>query len=165
MPSDYAKAKEDEWRALVLFVFTTKADRLEAAMADLARETGIRPGYLRRKVDAVGFKREQGWDQETIVAAGQVQTLSAYIAHLRTKQTEKKKRLTWVVSASLADAIQNEFASPDQEEPLITRLVRVCGLRTSDDLWEFLNSWFAPLNDTELLHHAGEHIPKKRRRK
>lgn len=114
---------------------------------------------LDRKVKAIRDAAGNGLGKSDIVAMGQSRFLS-YVAKAARDHGEPRKRLTWMVSTSLADAIQSEDPSPDAEEPLVTRFYRL-GLRTSEDLWLFLHSWFALESDESIQHHMAELVPKR----
>ncbi len=116
---------------------------------------------LKRKRDAIRFKREQGFGREVIIANGQSWTLSGY-ARAKRNGNEPQRILRWRISRRLADAIMSSETSPDQEEALISRLVRVCKLQTSEDLFEFLLSVFADISDEELAMWAGLEKEKKK---
>lgn len=141
--TEYERIKREEW-------------------AELVRLTRNPPEEMRlpiHKVRAIEFAHESGQSWEEITSAGQSATLKAWSAARRGAQ-EKRKRLTWMVSASLAESIMSDTASPDAEEPLMTRFYRL-GLRTSEDAWLFIHSWFALESDEVLLHHMAEFVPKR----
>lgn len=115
----------------------------------------------RRKVKAITSAREE-MTREEIIAAGQSAILSR-AAQMRKKHSEPQRTIRWRVSRSLAEAIQwSAQSSPDSEEALQTRLVRVGHLRTSDDFWEFLNSEYADISDAELRHRTQIFLDKKK---
>ena len=68
------------------------------------------------------------------------------------------------MSKSLADAIQCEDASPDQDEPIVNRIARLLHLETSEELWTYWHSVFVDLTDEEIIHSGGEMLEKKRKR-
>ena len=118
-----------------------------------------------RKFRAISKCRESGMTQEEIIAAGQSEILSR-AARSRKNHSEPQRILRWRVSRSLAEAIQwTDQSSPDAEEALVTRLRRVCNLKTSDDLWEFFNSVFADRDDKWLRNEAGVVLDKKSKAK
>jgi hypothetical protein len=121
---------------------------------------------IRGKMKAVRWAIESGWSYEDITEKGQTAVRSAYERSKR-NGAEPQKVLRWRVSKSLADAIMSSEASVDQEEALASRLVRVLGMQTSEQFWEFLHSVFADLSDAELKNLAGafteKDAPKKRR--
>ena len=114
---------------------------------------------LDRKIKAIRDASASGLNREAITELGQSRLLS-YVAKARSEAAEPRKRLTWMVSAGLADAVQSDNPSPDAEEPLVTRFYRL-GLRTSEDLWMFIHSWFALEPDEVLQHHMAEFVPKR----
>ena len=145
----FAVAAKEQWSALVNLVLD--GSDVEA----LAKDSSMNPAVVKRKRDAIRFKHEQGFGREVIIANGQHWTLSSY-ARAKKNGDERQRILRWRVPASLADCIQNDNASPDAEEALVTRLHRVLGLETSESFWMFLHSWFSDLTDADLLHHGGE---------
>jgi hypothetical protein len=114
---------------------------------------------LKRKLAAIRHARMNGVSREQ-VAAQQHETMSAFI---RAKKRYGPERIVrWRIDAGLADAIQSKVASPDQEESLQQRLIRVCDIRYSNELWEFILSCFADLSDAQLRNLAG--VVKKRKK-
>jgi hypothetical protein len=115
---------------------------------------------LYRKIRAIRDAASNlGLNRAAIEEMGQYRLLSE-VAKAHRKHDEPRKRLGWMVSASLADAIMSDNPSPDAEEPLVTRFYRL-GLRTSDDMWTFIHSWFALESDETLQHHMAEFVPKR----
>jgi len=153
-PKTFATMAQAQWSALVNLVLD--GEDVEV----LAKECSMDLALLKRKRDAIRFKREQGFGREVIIANGQSWTLSGY-ARAKRNGNEPQRILRWRISRRLADAIMSSETSPDQEEALVSRLVRVCGLRTSEDFWEFINSVFADWSDADLLHHSGEATGKR----
>jgi len=145
-----------QWSALVNLVLD--GEDVEV----LAKECSMNPVVLKRKRDAIRFKREQGFGREVIIANGQGWTLSSYARAKKNGHSEPDRVLRWRVSRRLADAIMSSETSPDQEEALVSRLVRVCKLQTSEDLFEFLLSVFADISDEELAMWAGLEKEKKK---
>jgi len=156
-PKTLALLTHEQWKAIV------EAYREGVTPEALAQEAGSNVATMKQKYRAIEFQHEKGYGFEVIVANGQGWSLSSY-SRAKRNGHEKEKVLRWRVPASLADCIQNDSASPDAEEALITRLHRVLGLETSEEFWMFIHSWFGEVSDPELLHHAGEGKPKKGRR-
>lgn len=150
--SEYAAAKAAVWREIVRVAYRGDTNRQysELSKAD------------QRKVRAINDARQLGMTQEEIIGAGQSEILSR-VARNRKKHSEPQRVLAWRVSRSLADAVMTSNASPDAEEALVSRLVRVCHLRTSDDFFEFLLSVFADVADKELRNLAGVVLEKKQK--
>jgi hypothetical protein len=147
--SEYTSARWAFWKAFVELVYRGATDELSQSE--------------QRKAKAVHQARESGMSMEEIISAGQSEILSR-AARNRKKYSEPQRTLRWRVSRSLAEAIQwSDKSSPDAEEALQTRLVRVGDLRTSDDLWEFLNSEYADMPDAELRHRTQRFLGKKRK--
>jgi hypothetical protein len=120
---------------------------------------------MRRKAFAILWARQAAeMDREQIIAKGESWILSAY-AKAKRNGNEPQRVLSWRVSRSLADAVMCETPSPDAEEALVTRLARVCRLKTSEDFFEFLLSVFASFDDRTLRMWAGEVEEKKKRAK
>ncbi len=151
----FVSSSRESWKAIV------EAYREGITPEALAQEAGSNLATMKQKYRAIEHKHEEGLDLEAIIAAGQGPTLSSYARAKKNGHSEPEKVLRWRVSRRLADAIMSSETSPDQEEALASRLVRVCGLRTSEEFWEFINSVFADWSDTDLLHHAGEATGKK----
>jgi len=150
MTEEYKSAKAAFWQAFVCAVYRGENE-------------GFSEDELRKAKAIQQARTEMGMSRAEIISAGQREILSRTARH-RKKHTEPQRMLRWKVSRSLAEAIQwSDKSSPDAEEALQTRLVRVCGLKTSDDLFEFLLSLFADLDDKELRNLAGI-IPEKKKR-
>jgi hypothetical protein len=148
---DYAAAKAAAWKAFVEFAWRYGRQNPEA----LTKAEQL-------KVKAITEAGLSGMSREEIVAAGQTEILSRD-ARRRKKYSERQRVLSWRVSRALADAVMSSVASPDQEEALVTRLVRVCHLRTSEELWEFLLSEYVNVSDEELEHRAQVVLEKRRK--
>jgi hypothetical protein len=153
----FASSAKEQWTAIVTLCFSG------ADPETLARETSVNLAVLRQKFSAINYARESGWQEAAIVALGQNGTLRAYAAAKKNGHREPEKVLRWRVSRRLAEAVMSSEVSEDQEEPLVSRLVRVAKLRTSEQFWEFIHSWFALVPDEEIAHHAGIQ-PEKRKR-
>lgn len=135
----YDAAKKEEWSSLV-----------EAILS------GEHVDCPKWKRSAIRWAKESGCSQEQIINLGQAVILSRYSKERREVNYGPQKMLRWRVSSGLADAIMSATTSPDQPESLVTRLVRVLGIRTSEEFWLFISSTYADLTDAELLHLAGE---------
>lgn len=159
--SDFASIKRAEWAELVKTVAMYHGERLDAVLEEMATEAKTSKSSLRNKAAAIGYAFHTRNVAE-VIEAGQRSTLKAYAARNR-DSAERRKRLTWMVSASLADAIQSDTPSPDAEEPLVARFYRL-GLRTSEEMWLYIHSWFALESDEALLHHMAEFVPKRFKR-
>lgn len=153
----FTSSGRDHWQAIVALAFSG------ADVETLARETSVGVAVLRQKFAAIRYARESGWAEQAIIALGQSGTLKAHAAAKKNGR-EPQKMLRWRVSRSLAESIMSSETSPDQEEALVTRLVRVCGLKTSDDLWEFIRSVFYDFSDEVLAIWSGELTEKKGRK-
>jgi hypothetical protein len=158
---EFLGASAEQWRALVNIALYTSAERLPLLVEELAGPNQSKQ-TLKRKIDAIRSARDSGLDVENILAHGQSKILSL---HRRNGHREPQRMLRWRVSQSLAAAVQSDDPSADQEEPLVNRLVRVCKLRTSEELWEFFLSVFADVSDAELMNLAGVHDDKKKAKK
>jgi hypothetical protein len=165
--TDFAKQSGLVWERLVGLYQSPHVNGIEGLAMQLYHLTGASRGAIKVKLRAIQYAREVGVSYEQIVIDGQAATLKRF-AKARSKNTEKRKRICFLVSAGLADAFQCENPSPDAEEPLVTRLARCCGLRTSNDLIEFLLADYGSRSDLDLKHSAGEisadQIPRKRKR-
>lgn len=135
----YDAAKKEEWASL--------------CEAILSGEHVDCPKWKR---NAIRWARETGCSQESIIGLGQSKVLSNYTKAQREGRIGGQKLLRWRVSSTLADAVMSSNTSPDQEEALVSRLVRVGKLRTSEDFWNFILSAFADLSDEDIKHLAGE---------
>lgn len=135
----YDAAKKEEWSSLV-----------EAILS------GEHVDCPKWKRNAIRWARETGCSQESIIGLGQSKVLSNYTKAQREGRIGSQKLLRWRVSSTLADAVMSSSTSPDQEEALVSRLVRVGKLRTSEDFWNFILSAFADLSDEDIKHLAGE---------
>lgn len=148
----YIASSKEVWKVTVHCAYTCSSERMEREVVSLARDSSTNPAVLRRKFQAIQFKRDQGWTEEAIVAAGQGPTLSSYAADRKTRQNEKQRHLRWKVPASLADAVETE----------VVRIATVLGLTTSEDLWDFWLSVMIDLTPPQLRHLAGQ--PKLRKK-
>ena len=154
----FASSAKEQWTAIVTLCFSG------ADPETLARETSVSASVLKQKFTAIRYARESGWAEQAIVALGQNGTLRAYAAAKQNGHREPEKVLRWRVSRRLAEAVMSSESSEDQEEPLVSRLVRVAKLRTSEDFWNFLLSVFSDLSDKDIAHLAGLEPEKKVKR-
>jgi uncharacterized Fe-S cluster-containing radical SAM superfamily protein len=156
-PKSLALITKAQWEAIVELAFCG------ADPEAVAKETGVSGTVLKQKFSAIRYARESGWAEQAIVALGQSGTLRAYIAAKKNGHREPERMLRWRVSRRLADAVMSSEASEDQEEPLVSRLVRVAKLRTSNEIWEFLLSIFSDLSDKDIEHLAGMEPAKRKK--
>ncbi len=143
-------AADEYWKHLVSFCLTSK-EPSERLVIHLSRNGTHSPG-MKRKVDAIRNAVMHGATENQIVGWGQSLTLSAYAIRKKNGNNEKYRQLRWRVPMSLADAVENET---------VPRIAKVCNLKTSEELWEFINSVFAHMPDHYLRMYAGE--PKLKR--
>lgn len=153
----FASSAKEQWQAIVTLAFAG------ADPETVAKEASVNAAVLRQKFSAIRYARESGWAEQAIVSLGQSGTLKAYAAAKRNGHHEPQKLLRWRVSRRLAEAIMSSETSPDQDEALTTRLVRVAKLRTSEQFWEFMLSVFSDLSDKDIEHLAGME-PEKRKK-
>ena len=140
------KAQREQWEATVQAVL----DNEDADVAPYKRKSIL-------------WARSEGCSADTITNLGQRTVLANYQKFKKNGgASERKKWLKFLVPCSLADAVMSEATSPDQEEALVTRLHRVCGIRKANELWEFLLSVFADLSDDDLRNLSGEGDVEKR---
>ena len=164
--TEFAEASARQWAEIVEQAkhLRKPIDEIAACFAD----KNTSEGSIKGRVKAIRWAlSEGGWTIERIIAEGQTVTLSAYARYKRNGH-EKERVLSWRVSKSLADAVMSSETSPDQDEALASRLVRVLGMQTSEQFWEFLHSVFANLSDAELKNLGGaftERDAPRRRRK
>jgi hypothetical protein len=153
----FAEASQAQWKALVELVW-------KHGITEICEH----PQWINnskanlRKCWAIHHSFLLGMTGGQIVSLGQTAALSRVAKH-QSNGREPRKRLCWLVSASLADAVQSDDPSPDAEEALVSRLYRVCELRTSEDLWDFLVSVFSDMDDNALRHLAGVIVEKKQK--
>ncbi len=159
---DFSVRAAELWRDIVNFALDTPEDRLEQLATTLAGAWTESKASLLRKLKAVRTAAASGLDRQGICKLGQSEALSLH-ARANRKNREKMRVVSFRVPASLAEAFVSEDASPDAEEALVSRLARVCELRTSEDLLEFLLSVFADISDKDLKNLAGVNDLKKRR--
>lgn len=157
---DLTKLFAEPWRALVVQALMVHEDRMDVTAQFIASCSKTSFETARRKIKAIRAAGAAGMSAEEICEKGQSEILSLY-AKTQSRHNEPQRMLSWRVSRSLADAIMSDDPSPDAEEALVTRLVRVCHLQTSEDFWTYLHSYFALVSDEELRHHASEEFPKK----
>ncbi len=148
----YVLSTRQQWHDLVRLALRMPPEQLDAVVDEVSRRTGGTQAILRRKLQAIQHARASGLQEAAIVATGQGPVLSKYAAH-RNGKAEKQRFLRWRVSSELADAVQT----------LQERIMKVCGIRTSEDLWMFFHSNYADLTDVELRNLADGRTEKKRR--
>jgi hypothetical protein len=132
------KAAREAWEATVQAV-------LDNEDADVA-------SYKRR---AIRWAKESGCSQENIIGLGQATVLANY-QRFKKNGLGRQRVLRWRISAALADAIQCATVNEDVEEPMVNRICRLTGIRTSEDLWLYLHSLIQELPDEYLVNHNGD---------
>jgi len=141
----YIASHGNAWAAIVSIAFQCGPEHVDREAEILAKATGATKATIKRKFQAVHHKREQGWNEKAIAAAGQGTTLSAFAASRKAEKQEPDTILRYRVSRSLAD----EWCRT------VKRLEMHAELKTSDDLIEFLNACFADLSHDEIQNLAG----------
>jgi hypothetical protein len=107
------------------------------------------------KRKAILWAKSEGCSAETIANLGQATVLANYQKFKRSG-SGRQRVLRWRISAALADAIQCATVNEDVEEPMVNRICRLTGIRTSEDLWTYLHSLIQELPDEFLLNHNGD---------
>jgi hypothetical protein len=146
------------WEKTVRFACTCPSS---VTITATAQESGTSAEALSRKVAAILYMRQTGKIQQEIIDLGQSRVLSAYAKSKKNGHTEKQRFIRWRLPCSLADAIQANETSEDQEECLQARLMRVLGVRTSIELWEFFLSNYADLSDEEIRNLGSGQVKVK----
>jgi hypothetical protein len=163
----FAHAAQEQWSLLVTHALLTKEDRLERLYEELAKSSKSSKQAIKRKIQAVRWAGINGLDREKIIEQGQSAILSSY-AKAKKEEHGPQRVLSWRVSKSLADAIMSSETSIDQDEALVTRLVRVLTIGTSEEFWSFIHATFADLSDDDLKNIGGmfteKDAPRKRRK-
>lgn len=158
----FAKTARDAWESLCRAA--VNAGDVERLIAGVAKWTRANPKGVKAKVSAIRAAVLQGKTLDEVIEMGQSECLSLMARTRKAARAgDPDRTLSFRVPRSLADAWQNPIASPDQAEPIITRLHRVCGLETSEDLLDFLKSMLDDLSDEELQQRAGVIPPEKDR--
>jgi len=132
------KAAREAWEATVEAV--------------LANEDVDVAAYKRR---AILFAKETGCSEQAIINLGQRQVLSTHAKFLK-NGSGRQRVLRWRISAALADSVQCATINRDAEEPMVNRICRLTGIRTSEDLWLFIHSLIQELPDEYLVNHNGD---------
>lgn len=142
----YIAAHGSAWSAIVSVAYNCKPDHVDREAEILAKATAATKAALKRKIEAIHHKREQGWTEEAIIKMGQGPTLSAYAASRKARNTEPDTILRYRVPRSLADSWCGT----------VGHIASAAGLKTSEDLIEFLNSCFADLPKEAIRNWAGK---------
>lgn len=152
---DHIEAAERErWRTLVGIAISCSEDKLKIIAGQIAPKFVSMPSSILRKMQAVRQVALKGKSSDEIIEMGQSQTLSL-AASDRHRAFGPQRILSYRVSKSLADLFECEHQAPGAPEPVVTRLHRVCGISTADDLFDFLAAIIEHATDEELRHHAG----------
>jgi hypothetical protein len=131
--------------------------------AMLASRAKVSKEAMLQKILAVRWAATNGFTSQDIIANGQSRILTAYRKARRNGSEDPQRLLAWRVSKGLADAIQCEDPSPDQDEPIVNRIARLLHLERSEELWTFWHSVFVDLTDEQILHLGGEYLEKKQK--
>lgn len=162
---DHIEASERErWRTLVGIAVSCSDEKVPAVAAEIAPKFGSMRDSMVRKIQAVRHLARKGKSSDEIVELGQSQTLSI-AASDRYRAFGPQRILSYRVSKSIADLFECEHPAPGSPEPVVTRLHRVCGITTADDLLDFISAIVEHASDEELRHHAGMYDFMRRCRK
>jgi hypothetical protein len=138
----YSKASREQWEELVALVldhgFNQK--KLAKRLGGLSKQSAAN---LQRKCSAISWCAAYGMSSADIIEKGQHATLGLF--QRARQRNEPRQTLRFVVNTSLAEAVRT----------LIRRLMEVCDLETSDDLWDFIVSSYADMPDEALRQLAG----------
>ena len=161
---EFTRAAESQWKELVVHSLIVTEDKIDMIAAALAMSSKTSKENIKHKILAIRWAVNTQSSVQ-IIEAGQSKILSAYRKARRNGLNDPQRLLAWKVSKSLADAIQCEDPSPDQDEPIVNRIARLLKIDTSESLWEFWHSVFSDLSDDEILHLGGEVREKKQKTK
>lgn len=145
---------QEQWKALVGIAVSCSEEKIKSVAAEIAPKFGSMPSSIVRKIQAVRHVALKGKSSEEIIEMGQSQTLSV-AASDRHRAFGPQRILSYRVSKSIADLWECEHPAPGAPEPIVTRLHRVCGIETADDLLDFLSSMVTHASEEELRHEAG----------
>jgi hypothetical protein len=139
----FVSSTKGQWTELVHLALDHRYDRKRLA-ASLARLSQSNKETIRRKLAAIDRAARCGIEKEAIIERGQSVILGQYLK--KNGLHEPKEFIRHRVSKRLAEGWRDD---------VVTRLMKVCELETSDDLFEFLCSLILGMDDLELRHHAG----------
>ena len=149
--ADHAQAfvngKKSEWANLVPIAIALRPKQVDRAAERLAKLAGIGKSTVKRKIEAIRFKNEQGWNEQAITAAGQAPTLASYV--------DGKTKARTLPLVSFPHRLTKPVRDDLQEQVL--RIAKVLHLKTYDEVFCFIVSQIACATDEELLHAAGDH--------
>jgi hypothetical protein len=152
--STIANNAKEQWRSLVIMALSVGEHALPSTASKVATSFGGTPMTVLLKMKAVRHAVACGMSSEQVVEMGQSLTLSKH-AKARAEAIGPQRILSYRISRDLADAFECEHPEPGAPEPTCTRLHRVCGIESADDLIEFFKSVVDLASDEELRHQAG----------
>lgn len=143
---DFVQGSRTQWSKLVDIALGIGPKQVDKAADRLASLAGVGRTNVKRKLEAIRFKSQQGWAAEVIKAEGQAATLSTYV------KTKVKARTDPLVPFphKLTPAVRDAF------EVTCRRVGKILGLKTWDEVIEFMNSDYLTTVDEEIIHRAGE---------
>jgi len=159
----FVNHSQQAWRSLVEFAFLCPPDQREDEIQRLAKRIEAPVANLKRKVEAILICRNVGHTKDQIIKTGQNGTMAAS-SRIRKKDApapENKCVISWRVSMDLAAAVKPDPEKYEDTESLQSRLMRVLKIRTHEELWEFILSTYADVDDATLQNWAGLFDRKK----
>jgi hypothetical protein len=149
-PSQAAKqfisSKQGEWAALVTVAWVTKPNLADRAAKVLAEAANVGSKTLKRKIAAIHHAREQGLSLEEITSRGQKKILEQFV-----KEKVKARTLPLV-------AFPHKLTPPvrDAFDASCRRVANLLGLKTWDEVIDWINAQIELATDEEILHGGGE---------
>jgi len=141
------QAYQAEWGHLVGLVVRSRATGKPVNIPRISMGAKKGPGAIVAKVRAIYTALEQGVPAEQIIQDGESQTLSVKAQKIA-KESDGMVGMNFRVRPDVRDGAMQVFE----------RLVRVCELKTREEVWDLLCSMFVgadAVTDNEIKHHAG----------
>lgn len=137
--------KKAEWDYLVDTAIALHPKQIDRAASRLASRANVGAPTMRKKIEAIRFKAQQGWDVETIKREGQEATISAFVKSKVKARTEPLVNFPHRLTPPVRDALKSNCL----------RLAKLLGLKTWDEVFQYINSQIELASDLDHLHAAG----------
>jgi hypothetical protein len=147
MLAQATQTMRSQWQQLVEIAFALSRDRgdVDQVSHQLARASGQSEDSIKRKILAIQHAQGLSFSEEDVTKMGQTKVLSEYG---KSKKQNKYEDMVWI-----------RFQLPGSQKEIVTqqfeRVKKVLGLKTSEQLFDFLIAQLQQTSEDELRHAAG----------
>lgn len=149
--ADYVNGKKAEWDNLVDIAIALGPKQLDRGAERLAKLSGVDKRAVRKKIEAIRFKHEQGWEAAAIKSEGQAATCASYVKTKVKARTEPLVNFPHRLTPEIRDAVESLGQRIAAELRLRNHRKEV----TWDQVFEFITADYATISNEGLKHLGG----------